>query len=98
VHASALSHFVICVALCFRSILNHTDLRLKMLYDLEHAALLQQALASSNGEIPALPGIQQTEEVSQRAAEIKEGMEVELTSRVSCAGTSALLSWGFLKP
>ena len=48
--------------------------------------VVQQALASAHGEIPATPGIQHIEEVAQRTTEIKEGMEVELTSRVSCAG------------
>ena len=52
--------------------------------------VLQQALASAHGEIPATPGIQHIEEVAQRTTEIKEGMEVELTSRVSCAGQQSL--------
>ena len=52
--------------------------------------MVQQALASAHGEIPATPGIQHIEEVAQRTTEIKEGMEVELTSRVSCAGQQGL--------
>ncbi len=50
-----------------------------------------QAMGSSNGEIPAAPGLLHIEEAAQRATEIKEGMEVELTSRVSCAGAPALV-------
>ena len=50
---------------------------------------LRQAMASATGEIPATPALPQIEEAAQRATEIKEGMEVELTSRVSCAGAFA---------
>lgn len=50
-----------------------------------------QAIGSSDGEIPAAPGLLHIEEAAQRATEIKEGMEVELTSRVSCAGAHALV-------